>query len=186
MMALASEVQYSEGSASLPAVFSSSQPPEAGGSCTVPTSLPSNSSFRTASCWHNDCQHKSSVEEEREKGKLGLPSSYCSPKHPVVCSFHASGLQLRVLLRGSALGSCRRRSSPGTFLRNTVASSGLVVGIPLTAFWQFQKPGILRSLSPKCVDLLLVKKQEKEGALGVGKGRSEERGREKFREAGDM
>lgn len=74
-MALASEVQYSEGSASLPAVSSSSQPPEAGGSCTVPTSLSSNSSFSTASRWHNDCQHKSSVEEEGgRKGSSGYPA----------------------------------------------------------------------------------------------------------------
>ena len=101
----------------------------------------------------------------QEKEKLGLPQNdtymriffYPSSKHPVVCSFHASGSQLWVLL----IGGCPLAA---------VAGEALLVHFwgaqwHLVVWWAASLWQPSHSLSPKYVDLFLIKKQEKEREL---------------------
>lgn len=111
--------------------------------CTVYHSAPLN--FRTAppDMMTVGTKAESGTKEER-KAQITQNAAdmwillYSWTNHPwfafVPNSFHASGLQfwqraspqLWVLLRGSDISSCRERNATGPFLRNTVASSGLV------------------------------------------------------------
>ena len=109
-----SEVQYSTGSAFPPAVSSSSQPPEGfrqvEPALYLPLCPPREASEQPALTQWLSTQ-KIWVGYRRRKESLGYPQNdtciwifFCpSSKRPVVCSFHASGLQLWVLLIGAAL-----------------------------------------------------------------------------------
>lgn len=192
---MALEVQYSEGCASASCFLfpiPTSRGVSAGGSSlALFTILSFQASEQHPLPRWPSAQKQSGTKEER-KAQITQNAAdmwilfYSWTNHPwfvfVPYSFHASGLQfwqraspqLWVLLRGSDISSCRWRNATGPFLRNTVASSGLVCWINGSAsLWQpsFSSRNPISLLSwCNCFSLRHRRMRELEGGGGGGGG----------------